>query len=90
MRTNQDKNFMFDENNLLRKVVKPRYTIEPIIVVPQKLTLLIIVEFHNGKGHQGISHTVNTIRHYFWWVCIHRDVCQHIHNYQLCIQFLPN
>ena len=40
-------------NNLLRKVVKLRYTVESTIVVPIKLTLLIIVEFHNGKGHQG-------------------------------------
>ena len=66
------------------------HTIEPTIVVPRKLTSLIIVEFHNGKGHQGISHTVNMIRHYFWWVGMCRDIDQHISNCQLCIQFLSN
>ena len=80
---------MLNKNNILRKVVKLRYTIEPTFVVPRKLTSLIIVEIHNGKGHQGISHTINMIRHYFWWVGMHRDVHQHIHNCQLCIQFLP-
>ena len=45
---------------------KPKYTIEPTIVVPHKLTSLIIVEFHNVKGHQGISHTINMMRCYFW------------------------
>ena len=41
MRTNQDKNFMFNENNIPRKAVKLRYTIEPTIVVPRKLTSLL-------------------------------------------------
>ena len=58
--------------------------------MPRKLTCLIIVAFHNGKGHQGISCTVNMIRCYFWWDGMHRDVHQHISSFQLCIQFLPN
>ena len=49
MKTKQDQNFMFEADNILRKVVKLRYTIEPTIV-PIKLTSLIIVEFNNGKG----------------------------------------
>ena len=52
MRSKQGQNFMLNENNILRKAVKLRYTIEPTIVVPRKLTSLIIVEFHNGKGQQ--------------------------------------
>ena len=86
----QDNSFMLDDNGILWKMVRLRYTIVPTIVVPRKLTSLITVEFHNGKGHQGISHTVNMKRHYFWCVGICRDVHQHISNCQLCIQFLPN
>ena len=67
-----------------------RYTIEPTIVVPRKLICLIIVEFHNGKGHQSISCTVNIIRHYFWWTSMCGDIHQHISSCQLCIQSLPN
>ena len=66
---------MLDDNDgILQKMVRLRYTIEPTIVVPRKLTSLIIVEFHNGKGHQGISCTVNMIRHYFWWAGMCREV----------------
>ena len=65
-------------------------TTDDAIVVPRKLTSLIIVGFHNDKDHQGISCTANMIRHYFWWVGMHRDIHQHISNCQLCIQFLPN
>ena len=65
LRTKQDNSFMLNDNSILWKIVRLRYTIEPTIVVPRKLTSLIIVEFHSGKGHQGISHTVNMIRHYF-------------------------
>ena len=65
MRTKQDHSFMQADNSILRKVVRLRYTIEPIIVVPRKLTSLIIVEFHKCKGHQGISCTMNMIICYF-------------------------
>ena len=81
---------LMDKNGILQKLARLRYTIEPTIVVPRKLTCLIIVEFHNGKGHQGISFTVNMIRHYFWWVGMCRDIHQYISSCQLCIQFLPN
>ena len=80
---------MLDENGILQKMVRLSYTIEATIVVPWKLTSLIIVELHNGKGHQDISHTMNMIRHYFWWVGMHKDINQHISNCQLCIQTLP-
>ena len=66
LRMKQDDSFVLDENGILWKMVRLRYTIEPTIVVSSKLTSVIIVEFHNGKGHQDISHTVNMIRHYFW------------------------
>ena len=90
LRMKGDGSFMLDENSILWKIVRLRYTIEPTIVVPRKLTCLITVEFHSGKGRQGISHTVNMIRCYFWWVSMHRDVHQHISSFQLCIQFPPN
>ena len=60
--------FLLDSNDILRKLVKLQYTIEPAIVVPQILTYHIIIQFHNVKGHQGISQTVNMIKHYFWVV----------------------
>ena len=90
MKKKTDPNFILDDNSILRKVVKLKYTIEPVIVIPCKLTSLIIVESHNAKGHQGISHTINMVRHYFWWIGMHRDVHQHMNSCKLCIHFLPN
>ena len=89
LRMKQDDSIMLDDNSILWKMVQLRYTIEPTIVV-RKLTSLIIVEFNNCKGHQGIMYTVNMIRCYFWWVGMHRYIQQHINNCQLWIQFLSN
>ena len=66
MKTKPDPSFLLDKNSILRKIVKLKYTVEPTIVVPWKLTSLIILEFCNAKGHQGISSTVNMMKHYFW------------------------
>ena len=89
LRMKQNNCFVLDDNSILWKMVQLQHTIEVTIVVPRKLTSLIIVEFHNGKGHQGISQTVNMIRCYFWWVGMAKDIHQHISNCHLCIQFLP-
>ena len=51
MKTKPDPTFLLDENSILWKVVKFKYTVEPTIVVPRKLTSLIILEFHNTKGY---------------------------------------
>ena len=51
MKRTPDPNFLVDHNNILRKVDKLKYTIEPATVVPRKLTSFIIIEFHNTKGH---------------------------------------
>ena len=74
----------------LKKAVKLRYSIVPTILVPRKLMNIIILEFHNGKGHQEISHAVNMMQRYFWWIGIQRDIHQHINIHKLCTQFLPN
>ena len=85
-----DSNFLLDDKSILRKVVKLKYSEEPTIVVPRKLTSLIIVEFHNAKGHQGNRCTINMIKCYLWWVGMCRDIHQHVNSCKLYIQFLPN
>ena len=90
MKKKPDPNFLLDDNSILWKVVQLKYTVELTIVVLRKLTSLITAEFHNTKGHQGISPPVNMMKCYFWWVGMHRDIHQHINSCKLCIQFLPN
>ena len=89
MRNKPNPNFLLDHNSILRNVIKLKYTTEPAIIVPRKLTSLIIIEFHNAKGHKGISRMVKMIRCYFWWISMQRDIHQHINTCKLCIQFLP-
>ena len=50
MKTKPDPNFLLDEISILGKVIKLKYTVEPTIVVPRKLTSLTILEFHNAKS----------------------------------------
>ena len=64
IKTKPDPSFFLDENGILKKAVKLKYTVEPTIEVPRNLTNIIILEFHNGKGHQGISQTVNMMRYF--------------------------
>ena len=68
IKTKPDANFILDEHSILRKAVKLKYTVEPTIVLPKNLTNLTILEFHNAKGHHGISHPVHMMRCYFWWI----------------------
>ena len=89
MKTKPDPDFILDDHSILKKAVKLKYTVELTTVVHKKLTSLIILEFHDAKGHQGISDTVNMMRCYFWWIGMWKDVHQHINTCKLYIQFLP-
>ena len=62
VRSKQVDGFVLEKNGILWIFVRLKYTLEPTIFVPRKLTSLIIVEFHNGIGHQGICHTVSMRR----------------------------
>ena len=64
IKTMPDPSSILDENSIFRKAVKLKYTVEPTIVVPKKLTNIIIFEFCDEKGHQGISWTVNMMQRY--------------------------
>ena len=44
MKKMPDPNILLDHNSILRKVIKLKYTIEPAIDVPSKLTSLIIID----------------------------------------------
>ena len=88
--SNKPSDFILDNNGILRKIVKLKYTVEPTIVIPRKLRQRIIFDFHEGKGHQGITQTIHMIRQYFWWIGLYLDVQQYISTCKLCAQFLPN
>ena len=88
LKNKPDPNFVLNHNSILRKVTKLKYSTEPAIVVPRKLTSIKIIEFHNAKGHQGISRMVNMMRCYLWWIGMQRHMHKHVSTCKLCIQFL--
>ena len=61
IRSKEEDGWVLNKNGILLKFIKLKYTIESTIVVLRKLTSLIIIEFHNDKGHQCINCTVNMI-----------------------------
>ena len=58
LKVKPDPNFLLGNKSILRKVVRLKYSVELTIVVPRKLTFLIIVEFSDTKRHQGINYVV--------------------------------
>ena len=88
--SNKPSDFIIDNNGILRKIVKLKYTVGPTIVIPRKLKQRIIFDFHEGKVHQGITWTIHMIRWYFWWIGLHLDVQHYISTCKLCAQVLAN
>ena len=59
-------------------------------VVPLALTHTLLHKFHNCRGHQGCTRTVNSLKRKFWWKGMWRDVKYHISNCITCLKNLPN
>ena len=60
------------------------------IVVSLPLTNTLIHGFHNCRGHQGWSRTLNALKRKFWWKDIWKHVKYHISNCITCSKNLPN
>ena len=58
--------------------------------VPKSPVNNIIYEYHECRGHQGVTRTVNMICSYFWWPGMRSSIYQHIRTCKLCAQFLSN
>ena len=86
----QKLDFELDNKGVLRKLVQLCHTWESTIVIPKSLINNIIYEYHECRGHQGITRTVNMVCRYFWWPGMRQSIYQHIRICKLCVQFLPN
>ena len=63
----QKSDFELDDKEILRKLVQLCHNLESTIVIPKSLDNNIIYEYHECKGHQEVTRTVNMIHRYFWW-----------------------
>ena len=59
-------------------------------VAPNSIVSIILHELYNSKGHQGIIHTFETIRRFYWWLKLHQDIVKHINRYNIFAKNLPN
>ena len=59
-------------------------------MIPRSLVAKIIYEYHECRGHSGVTKTVNIIQRYFWFQGLQSSVYSHIRTCKLCIQFLLN
>ena len=88
--TDKPLEFVLDNNGILRKIVKLKYTIEPTLVIPKNSNTELFLTSNKGKGHQGIMRTVHMISRYFWCIGLCLDIQHYISMCKLCAQFLPS
>ena len=64
---NKDTNFRINHEGLLVKQIRILRSTYQVYVLPQKLVHHIIKIFHDNRGHQGISRTINMMKRRFWF-----------------------
>ena len=57
--------FMINHEGLLIKQVSILRNTYQVYIVPQSLVQRVIKIFHNNRGHQGISRTINMMKRHF-------------------------
>ena len=56
--------YMLNHEGLLRSILRSTYR---VYIVPQSLVQQVIKIFHDNRGHQGISRTINMVTRCFWF-----------------------
>ena len=59
--------FMINHEGLLVKQVSILRNTYRVYLVPHSLVQQVIKIFHDNRGHQGISRTINMMRRHFWF-----------------------
>ena len=59
-------------------------------MIPRSLVAKVIYEYHECRGHPGVTKTVNMIQRYFWFQGLQSSVYSYIRTCKLCIQFQLN
>ena len=55
-------------------------------IVPQSLVQRVIKIFHDNRGHQGISRTINMMKRHFWFRKMREQVNAYVNKCLLCCQ----
>ena len=66
-KNHKDTNFRINHKGLLVKQISILRNTYQVYVLPQKLVHRIIKMFHDNRGHQSISRTINMMKRRFWF-----------------------
>ena len=76
----KNKDFRINHEGLLVKQIGILGNAYRFYVIPQRLVHQVIKIFHDNRGHQGISRTVNMIKRRFWFRRLTEQVNLHVNN----------
>ena len=82
--------FMINHEGLLIKQVSILGNTYRVYIVPQSLVQRVIKIFHDNRGHQGISRTINMMKRYFWFRKLQEQVNTYLNKCLLCCQHATN
>ena len=82
----KENDFRINHEGLLVKQISILRNIYQVYVVPQGLVHRVLKIFHDKRGHQGISRTINMIKRRFWFRKMREQVNQHVNNCLTCCQ----
>ena len=65
--TEKHSDFKLNHEGLLIKQINILRSTYRVYIVPQSLVQRVIKIFHDNRGHQGISRTINMMKRHFWF-----------------------
>ena len=82
--------YMINQEGLLVKQVSILRSTYHVYVVPHCLVQRVIKIFHNNRGHQGISRTINMMKICFWFGKMQEQVNMYVNKCLLCCQHVTH
>ena len=82
----KQSDYIINHEGLLTKQISILRDTYRVYVVPQRLVQRVIRIFHDNRGHQGISRTINMMKRRFWFRKMREQVNAYINKCLLCCQ----
>ena len=82
----KQSDYVLNHEGLLTKQINILRDTYRVYVVPQRLVQRVIMIFHDNRGHQGISRTINMMKRRFWFRKMQEQVNAYVNKCLLCCQ----
>ena len=84
--TGKYSDYALNHEGLLTKQISILRNTYRVYIVPQSLVQRVIKIFHDNRGHQGISQTINMMKRRFWFRKMREQVNAYVNKCLLCCQ----